>query len=220
MFKNYFTTAFRHLSKHRNYTFINLLGLSLGVTCSLILFLLVKFWLSFDTFHEKADRIYRIVRESAGPDGRDYSPGVPIPLPNAFRNDFPEVENVTFVSALFYAGSLFTVEDTAGTHKSFQEEEHVAYAEPEFFQIFDRPFITGNPVVALDEPNEVVLSEKYAQKYFGNQHPIGKTITFNKEKELLVTGVMEDYPENTDFPFDVFISYATVKDEQLERHQQ
>ncbi len=213
MLKNYLITTLRHLRKHRNYTIINLLGLSLGITCSLILFLMIKFWLSFDTFHTKADRIYRVVKESDGAGGRDFSPGVPLPLPDAFRNDFPETEQVAFVRALFYAGTLLTVEEAQGTPKSFQEEEHVGYTEPQFFEVFDRPFLAGNPATALDEPNEVVLSEKYAKKYFGNSQPVGKTITLNKEKTLVVTGVMQDYPDNTDFPLDVFISYATVKNE-------
>ncbi len=212
MFRNYLTTAWRHLRKHRGYTIINLLGLSLGITGSLILFLMIQYWLSFDTFHTKAYRIYRIVKESEGSGALSYMPGVPRPLPDAFRNDFPEVKEVAFVSALSFAGTLFTVEDSAGNAKNFQEQEHVAYAEPSFFRIFDRPFLAGNPATALDEPNEVVLSEKMAQKYFGNREVVGKTLLLNGKTNLVVTGILQDYSENTDFPFDLLISYATIKD--------
>ncbi|MEQ9440434.1 MAG: ABC transporter permease [Cyclobacteriaceae bacterium] len=213
MLRNYWKTAIRTLWKHKSYTTINIVGLSMGITCSLLLFLLLRYWLSFDTFHEKGDRIYRIVRESKGPSGRDYSAGAPLPMAEAFRTDFPEVEEVALVNGLDWAGTLLTVTDEQGQPQSFQEEEHIGYVEPALFKIIDRPFVSGNPATALDEPNEVVISEQYARKYFGDRNPVGQTITMNRKKDLVVTGVMKDYPANTDFPFDVFISQETQEDE-------
>ena len=209
MLKNYWKTTIRTLWKHKSYTAINILGLSLGVTCSLLLFLLIRHWLSFDNYHTNRDRIYRIVKESTDPAAGGYFPGVPIPLAEAFRTDFPEVETVALVGAIEWEGTLLTITDENGEAKSFQEEEHIAYIEPEFFQLFDRPFVKGSATTALDEPNEIVLSERQAQKYFGDLDPIGQTITLNRQKELVVSGVMADYPDNTDFPFDIFISDLT-----------
>ncbi|MGB3585412.1 MAG: ABC transporter permease [Tunicatimonas sp.] len=210
MLRNYWKTAFRTLWKHKSYTTINILGLSLGITCSLVLFLLIRYWLSFDNYHTNRDRIYRIVKESTDLAEGDYMPGVPLPLPEAFRTDFSEeVEAVALVAASEWEGTLLTVTDENGEAKSFQEEEHIAYVEPAFFQIFDRKFVMGNAATALDEPNEVVLSERQAKKYFGERDPMGQTITLNREKELIVTGIMEDYPNNTDFPFDIFFSDLT-----------
>ncbi|MEM6841191.1 MAG: ABC transporter permease [Bacteroidota bacterium] len=216
MFRNYWKTAIRTLWKHKSYTAINVLGLSLGITCSLLLFLLVRYLLSFDTFHAKSDRIYRIVRESVRQGSTDYTPGVPIPLPDAFREDFPEVEKVVFTS--YFREGLITVRRDEET-QNFPESEGLAYVEPTFFQVFDRPLLVGNPKTVLSQPNQAVISEKLAQKYFGEQQSyesvLGKTIQLDKEADLVITGIAEDYPTNTDFPFEMMISYATVKDEML-----
>ena len=213
MLKNYLKTAFRNLLKYRSYTLINVLGLSLGITCSLFLFLLITYWLSFDTFHQHYDSIYRIVRESDGQMGRrDYTPGAPVPLIEAFRTDFPEVEKTAFVTFPHYA--LLAVESEENETR-FYEEGDIAYMEPAFYQIFDRKWIMGEPASALDEPNEVVLSEQMAQKYFGDipaDQLLGKTLTLNKETSLKISGIVADHPDNTDFPFDLIISFATIKD--------
>ncbi|WKN42170.1 ABC transporter permease [Tunicatimonas pelagia] len=209
MLRNYWKTAVRTLWKHKSYTTINVLGLSLGITCSLVLFLLIRHWLSFDSYHTNRDRIYRIVKESTDLASGDGMPGVPLPLPEAFRTDFPAVEAVALVGEIAWEGTLLTIIDENGEAKSFQEDEYIAYVEPQFFQIFDRSFIKGDAATALDEPNEIVLSERQAQKYFGERDPIGQTITLNREKELIVTGVIENYPDNTDLPFDIFISDLT-----------
>ncbi|MEO0331346.1 MAG: ABC transporter permease, partial [Bacteroidota bacterium] len=217
MLRNYWKTAIRTLWKHKSYTTINVLGLSLGITCSLVLFLLIRYWLSFDTFHTNKDNIYRIVRETVRQGTIDHTPGVPVPFPDAFRTDFPEVEKVVFTS--YFRQGLITV-DKEGENQNFSEEEGLAYVEPTFFDVFDRLIIAGDQFTALDQPNEVVISQSLAQKYFGvNSQPedlLGQSLRLNKEIELVITGVMEDHLENTDFPFTMMISYATVKDEMLE----
>ncbi len=213
MLKNYLKTAFRNLLKNRSYTIINVLGLSLGITCSLFLFLLISYWLSFDTFQTNYNRIYRIVTESDGQLGRRaYQPGTPVPLIDAFRTDFPEVEKAAFVTFPHYA--LIGVDhETDGTR--FFEEGDIAYMEPAFYQIFDRTWLAGNPASALDEPGEIVLSETQAKKFFGETTTdqfLGKTLMLDKETPLKVSGIVADHPVNTDFPFDIIVSYATIKD--------
>jgi ABC-type antimicrobial peptide transport system permease subunit len=218
MLHNYWKTAIRTLWKYKSYTVINVLGLSLGITCCLLLFLIIRYLISFDTFHANRDNIYRIVRETVRQGNTDHTPGVPVPLPDAFRTDFPEVEKVVFIS--YFRQGLVTV-DREGKNQNFTEDEGLAYVEPTFFEVFDRSVIAGNPLTILDQPNEAVISRSLAQKYFGtNSQPeevLGKALKLNKETELVITGVMEDHPKNTDFPFKLMISFATVKDEMLKQ---
>ena len=208
-----YKTSVRNLWKNKSHTLINVLGLSLGITCAIVLFLLIRFWLSFDTFHTNADRIYRLVRESTYQGNTDYMPGTPIPAIEAMRNDFPEIEEVVFMS--YFMGGLVTVEDQKGKPRNFEESTGLVYVDSNYFKLLDRPLLVGEAAQALDAPNEVVIDESLAEKYFGSdwqQQPIlGKTITLNKETELKITAVAEAAPENTDFPFSMLISYATVR---------
>ncbi|MBI3218263.1 MAG: ABC transporter permease [Bacteroidetes bacterium] len=214
MLKNYFTTAVRNLWRSKGSTLINVSGLTLGVTTSLILFLLVRYQLSFDNFHPKGDRIYRVVSSSEGNQGKDFQAGVPPVLPEAFRNDFPEAEEVIFTS---YRGNgaLITIPQKSGELKKFEEGRGVVYAPPGYFNLFDRKVLMGDAKKGLDEPNEAVISKASALKYFGKDDAIGEVFNF-ESREFKVTAIVEDLPTNTDFPFDVILSYATIKKEKDE----
>ncbi|MFP4097024.1 MAG: ABC transporter permease [Cyclobacteriaceae bacterium] len=207
-----YKTSVRNLWKNKSHTLINVLGLSIGITCSIVLFLLIRFWLSFDTFHSQADRIYRIVRETTYQGNTDHTPGMPVPAIEALRNDFPELEEVVFMS--YFRQGLVTVEDREGK-KNFEENDGLVYVDSNFFQLLDRPLLMGEPEQALNAPNEVVIDERLAEKYFGpdwrQQSILGKTITLNRDTELKVTAVAEAAPDNTDFPFSMLISYATAR---------
>ncbi len=208
MFRNYIKTAFRSVLRERVNTIINILGLTLGITCSLILFLLVKYDAGFDDFHTKRDRIYRIVQESDGNDRKEYSPGVPPGLPDAFRQDFAEAEEVTFAS--YYSDALITIPAHNNEPKKFQEEAGVVFAESNFFKIFDRQILQGNAENGLDMPGEAIISKSLALKYFGKEDVLG-LIVKQDSIEYKITAVMEDYPPNTDFPFNLMLSYITKK---------
>src|SRR5258706_3338100 len=210
MLKNYLKTALRNLWRSRTSTLINVSGLTLGVASSLILFLLIKHHLSFDTYHAKRDRIYRAVTESDGNYGRAYTPGVPPVFPDAFRNDFHEAEEVTFLS--YRAGSLVIIPQREGEPKKYEEEKGVTFAQPNFFKIFDRKILVGAASKALDDPNEAIISKTLALKYFGKEDPIDEVVKFDN-KEYKITAIMEDYPSNTDFPFNLMLSYVTIKQE-------
>jgi predicted permease len=208
-----YKTSVRNLWKNKSHTLINVLGLSIGITCSILLFLLIRYWLSFDTFHENTDRIYRLVRESTYQGNTDYTPGTPIPAIEAMRNDFPELEEVVFMS--YFLGGLVTIEDQEGKAKNFQETTGLVYVDSNYFQLLDRPLLLGEASQALNAPNEVVIDEILAEKYFGQdwqeQAILGKTLSLNKNTELKITAVAEAAPDNTDFPFSMLISYATVR---------
>ncbi len=209
MFRNYLTTTLRKLSRKKAYTVINVFGLALGITCSLMLFLLIKHELSFDTFHAKADRICRVNTTYVRAEGENYDTGTPFPFGPALRKDFPALEKVAMVD-YEYEG-LITIADGDKTPARYHEKEGVVFIEPDFFDIFDFPWIMGDPRTLAD-PNKVALTEELAQKYFPNENPIGKRIRLDNKLDLIVTGVLKNFPANTDFPFKLLVSFITVKD--------
>ena len=208
MLKNYFKIAWRNLWRNKSYTFINILGLSSGIGCAILIFTLVSYQFSFDTFHPAADRVYRIVTQYHT-DATEYSPGVPKPLGKAFRNDFSFIEKSARV--LTYNNALISLPGEKDV-KKFQEEEGVAYAEPEFFDIFRFPLVSGDHNAALTEPNTALITQKIATKYFGAEDPIGRIIRYNNQTNFRVTGILRDIPGNTDRTGEIYLSYANLKD--------
>lgn len=208
MLKNYLITALRNLRRERSSTLINVAGLTLGISGSLILSLLVAYHLSFDQQHAKRDRIYRVVLQSDGNAGKDYQAGVPAVLPDAFRADFPEAEQVMFAS--YRSGEMVVIPQPNQPPLRFQEAKGVVFVEPSFFRIFDRAVLQGDAVKGLDEPGEAVISRSLAKKYFKTEDALGQILKI-ENTEYKITAVVEDAPYNTDLPFDLFLSYITVK---------
>src|SRR5258708_32614792 len=171
MLKNYLKTALSNVWRSRTSTLINLSGLTLGVTTSLILFLLVRQHSRFDKYHSNYNRIYRAVTSMDGNQGRDYTSGVYPVMPEAFKNDFHEAEAVVFTS--YRAGGVATIPPLQGEPKKYQEKKGIVYAQSEFFKIFDRKILIGASASVLDEPNQAILSKKSALKYFGKEEAIG-----------------------------------------------
>src|SRR6187455_2103709 len=136
MLKNYFKTALRNLMRQRGTTILNISGLTLGLGTSLILFLLVRYHNSFDTYHTNYHRTYRANVQSDGNDGKNYTAGVYPVFPEAFKNDFPEAEEVTFIS--YRADSFIIIPQEQGEPKKYNEEQGVAYVQPNIFKVFDR----------------------------------------------------------------------------------
>jgi putative ABC transport system permease protein len=209
MLKNYLKTALRNLWRKKGSTFINVVGLSLGIAGSLVLFLITSRHSTFDNYHTKGDRIYRISHSSKGNDGERFTPGIPNVLPDAFRNDFPEAEEVVFTS--YRSGSLILVPQGNGeAPKKYEENKGVVFTQPAFFRVFDRKTLIGDPIKALDDPNEAVISKSLALKYFNKEDPIGEIVRYDT-LEYKIGAVIEDAPNNTDFPFDLMLSYVTIK---------
>ncbi|HEY2726886.1 MAG TPA: ABC transporter permease, partial [Parafilimonas sp.] len=213
MFKNYFKTAFRNLLRNKNYALINIAGLSVGIAACLIIFLLVQFETSFDNFHNNKNQIYRVVRATKTPGGTDYSRGGAFPVAQGLRLDYPQLKNV----ARIYdeENRQITVVDNKvnAAQKKFKEKD-LFFAEPQFFQIFNFPFLAGNPQTALSEPNTVLLTKQTAEKYFGDWHTaINKYIKYNNDKICKVTGILKNLPLNTDFPLQIVFSFRTSADD-------
>ena len=189
------TIALRHLSRHRGYTTVNVLGLAVGLACAILIFLYVGHELSYDRYHDQADRIYRVVFNDSAKTPRSVGP--------ALQADFPEVQ------------SFLRMHPTTGTWVMKYEdriyyERGVYWANKTLFDFFALPLVQGDPDRALEAPYTVVISEDTARKYFGDEDPMGKTIVADNGFLLLtVTGVMENMPANTHFQADFFISLAS-----------
>ncbi|MBC7922414.1 MAG: ABC transporter permease, partial [Ferruginibacter sp.] len=166
--------------------------------------------LSFDNYHAKADRTFRLVTELHF-DGVSHTPGVPNPMGNALRTDFSQLERVAMIKGI--PNALVSVPNAAGSGaaRKFKEEETVAFAEPQFFDVFDYRWVKGDPKTALSAPNSAVLTRKQAAKYFGRADPIGRVVRLDNQTDFKVTGILDDIPENTDHRHGVFLSYSTLK---------
>ena len=210
MIKNYFKTAFRNLVRHRNFTIINMVGLAAGIAVCLVLFLVIRYEMSFDNYHKKKDRIYRVLTEYHHADAPDifYGKGVPSPLPAALRTNFPQLEKVATV---YSEGNdqIQVLDDNGEPVKKFKEEKGVFFTEPSLFDIFDFKWLAGS-ASSLKNPNSVVLTKTIAEKYFGDwQFAIGKNLKWNNRDVLKVSGILDDVPENTDLQFKAVISFGT-----------
>jgi len=209
MFKNYLKIALRNLFRHKGYSFINITGLAIGMACAMLILLWVQNELSFDRHYEKASQIYRVVVDF-GMEGRKGA-YTPPPLAAALKKDFPEVKQVTRVDP-WQRNLLIHFEG-----KSFLEK-NIKGADTNIFNVFNIPFIQGDPKTALKEPNSIVITEKMARKYFGKKNPLGKSITINNPKNLYeVTGVVANCPKNSHFYFD-FIRYRDWKGDSWGSH--
>jgi len=208
MIKNYFKIAWRNIVRHKGYSAINIAGLSIGIAACLLIFVVIQYELSFDTFQPNFNNIYRVVTQTKHQDGVSYNPGVAVPATDALRLDFPQAK-VAAISSSY--GSQVTVPGDAGNDKKFIESMGVFFIEPQYFDIFKSSWLAGNPS-ALKDPDMVVIDRSTAIKYFGNwKNAIGKTLKLDNVLNLKVAGIIEDAPSNSDFPLKVLVSYITWK---------
>lgn len=203
-----FITAYRSLQKNKTHSILNLLGLTLGVTSCLFIFLVIRYELSFDTFHKKSDRIYRITTDMfLGT--TDYVQSASYPVGAAVKDEFPEVEALSTV--------YFENEGIVKASNQIYKETGIAYLSPAFFDIFDFGWLVGSPEQSLTAPNSVVLTESVARRYFSLKKSddlslsLGKVVRLNNAADFTVAGVTRDFPENTDFPFKILLSLSTLK---------
>ena len=212
MLKNYLRVAFRNLWRHKGFSMLNILGLTIGMSACFLIFLYVKFELSYDVFHSKADRIYRVVCDIVNPSETIHTNNAPAGMPAAAKRDFPEIEKMV----RFDQGSILV---RKGDNIKIQED-HVGFADSTFFEIFDFPLLKGDLVTALREPNSIVLSEAAAKKYFGSADPVGQHLLLTDEGHIgTVTGLMKDMPENTELKSDMLVaSYSGAADSNRDKN--
>src|SRR3984893_2380592 len=169
MFRNYFKTAVRNMMRNPTFSFINIFGLGLGIACSLFIYLWVRDERSYDDFHANGDRLYKIIVHNKDKTGgisasEEYSPGL---LAEALKKEIPEVQYAAMVA--WDDDLLFAVNEKSA-------KENGRYASPDFFEMFSFPLAQGNPATVLSSPDNIVISQKLADNYFGKQNPIGKSV--------------------------------------------
>lgn len=201
MLRTYLKSAVRHLVKHKAYASINVLGLAVGMACCLLTLLYVRDELSYDRFHENAERIYRVNATSENPEGAFYRTLIPPPVAPALLAESPDVEAITRVAPL--SRSLLRVGDEV-----FQEER-VFLADAPFFEVFTFPLLRGDPATALATPGAVLLTETTARRYFGEADPLGQIINVENSVDLTVAGIVEDVPSNSHLQFDFLAALET-----------
>ena len=198
MFKNYLKITFRNIKRHKGFSLINISGLAIGMTCTILTLLWVQYELSFDRFHENADQLYQAVYKFE--DQEVYGRYLPGPLAALLKDDYPDIIDSSTYKP-WEKKISFGVKSFFGTG---------SYVDPSFFEMFTFPFIRGNPKAAFSEPYSVVITENLAHKFFGNQDPLGKTLTyyaFSEGIDLNITGVIKNIPQNSHIQFDFLIPY-------------
>jgi ABC-type antimicrobial peptide transport system permease subunit len=213
MFKNILLTIIRNLKRHKVNTFINVVGLAISIACAISIYAFIRHEYSFDHFHSKADRTYRVVEHYQAPDGLIKQGYVTFPLASAIREDIPEASLVSQVYNELEA--VIKVPTDNSNYKLFEEDE-MAYADPFFLQAFDYSYLAGNAEQALETSEDVVLTRKLADKFFGNQYEgrytelIGKTLLINKYPHE-ISAVIEDIPRNSNVTFNLLLPYQTFE---------
>ena len=205
MLMNYLKTARRSVYRNKAYSFINIVGLALGIGCAILIFALVKYHFSFDNFHAKKDRIYRITTQFHQ-EGITQEPNVPQPIGKAFKNDYSFAEEVSMV----YSESDLLISLPSEDSKKF--EERAAFAEPDLFNILDLPLVKGNKNIVLTEPNTAIVTERIARKFYGDKDPINQTFRLQNKWDFRITGVLKDLPINTVRRDEIYLSYSNLKD--------
>lgn len=203
MFKSFFIAAIRNLKKNRTYAAINVLGLALGIACCVIIFVIVRYETSFDDYHSKADRIYRVnlnqkTRDGIRLDGCNYSP-----LSEAIRREVTGLEAVTGV----YCLQVYQI----NKGDEMYEDKFAFFADQEYVDVFDVAWIAGNQEQALSKPNTVVVTDAFAEKFLGGiNKALGNTFLLENKLTLTVTGIVHAPPSNTDHPYSILISYPSL----------
>ena len=205
MFKNYINITFRNLKKYKGFSFINILGLAVGMTCTLLILLWVQDELSYDRFFPNSNRLYRVV------DSEKYSNGEeslfslnPPSLAPALINQYPEIVD---------AARLRTVKSSVIQFSSKRfTENNLTFVDPSFLKMFGLPFLHGDRNNALSDISSVVLTQKMAEKYFSNENPIGKTIRIDNRFNFTVTGVIKNIPSNSHLKIDFLFPFKAIKD--------
>ncbi len=203
MIRNYLKIAWRNLVLHKAFTAINSIGLAVGLATCLLIVLFVRHELSYDRYHANVDRLFRMtIHGQVG--GKEINTAeVSVPAGPALVHDYSGVEAIT---RLRQEGTFIVKHN----HESFKEE-HVVFADSNVFEIFSIPLLKGSSKTVLTEPNTVVITETIARKYFGEQDPIGQTLTIGGQKLFRVTGVCQDVPSNTHFHYDIFGSMRSTQ---------
>jgi putative ABC transport system permease protein len=206
MLRNYFKIAWRNLAKHKFISFINLFGLTVGLTCCLLILAYIRNELSYDRYNSRADRIYRVTRSFLTKEGVQslHLSSIAPPFAPLLKNDFPDIQQITRVlpsntTPFRYKDNIFNEQ------KAYFVDEH-------FADVFDVHTVAGDPKTALEAPYSLMLTEEVAKKYFGPDDPMNKVIRVNNQFDCKVTGIFKEFPANAHMHPEVMISFNTLRD--------
>lgn len=202
MFKSYFKIAWRNLQKNKLYTFVNITGLTVGIVCCILIGLYVSHELSYDRFNDKADRIARITMQYSDGGATQQALTTGTRVGPQLKRTFPAI--TAYTRTISYT-PVISVGD-----KAFNEDRFL-FADSAFFSIFSFPLVKGDPATALAAPNQVVITETMAKKYFGTADPIGKTLKMNNARDYTITGIAKDAPDNSQIRFNFVASFSTLR---------
>ncbi len=216
MIKNYFKIARRNIIRNKSYSLLNVSGLAVGIAAALLIFVVVSYELGYDTFQKNYNNIYRVVTNTALSDGNmQRNPGIRCPAIGALSVNFPQFTKTVAVTE--DDGPQFTVlgnnaaNDVAQSKKFIEENKIAVFTEPSYFDVFNTAWLAGNKYV-LNDPSSIVLNKTLATKYFGGwRNAMGKFLNLDNNILLKVSGIVEDMPENSDFPIIAFLSYEAFK---------
>jgi putative ABC transport system permease protein len=203
MIRNYIKIAFRNLWRHKGFSLINIAGLAVGMTACFLIFIYVKFELSYDKFNQNYGQVYRLVTDIKSPQEVLHWSSATAPMGPALQQDYPEY--VKGNARVFGAGFMVVNGD-----KKFQEN-NIIFTDPALFNIFTFPFVKGDPKTALSAPFDIILTESMAKKYFGSNDIIGKSLSLDGKHPVTITGVVKNVPLNSHFNFDMAISASTME---------
>jgi putative ABC transport system permease protein len=208
MFKNQMKIAFRNIRKHLGYSLINIAGLAVGIACCILILLFVFDELSYDKFNENHDRIYRVTRKWFNEDGvvNLHLGHVAPPIAPLLENDFPEI---LYAVRMIRVGRILV-----GRRSVFFEESRFLFAEEDIFKVFSFEMKAGDPETALQDPFTVVITEEMAEKHFGTENPLGKSLTIqvdSQKADMKVTGIIKSLPHNSHFHADFLGSFKTFE---------
>jgi ABC-type antimicrobial peptide transport system permease subunit len=212
MLSNYFRVAFRSFRNHKLFSLINIGGLAIGISASLVIYLIVQYEFSFDKFHKDGDRIYRVVSEMKFPDLTINNSGVPEPTSRAVREEATGIDLVTHFNEAWELKVSVPIPANQSP-AIFRHQKEIIYADEYYFEMFPYQWLAGSPKTALKDPFQVVLTESRAKSYFSGLKPseiIGREIYYDDTIKTMVSGVVKDIDEVTDFKFKEFISKATI----------
>ncbi|MFZ6010010.1 MAG: ABC transporter permease, partial [Bacteroidota bacterium] len=205
MIRNYLVVAFRNIFRNKLFSTVNILGLAFGMCSALLIFLWVNDELQYDHFHTKVDRLYRVMENQQYTDGKLYTfSSTPGPMAPFIKEKYPEIEMASRYT--WEVNNLFQFGD-----RSFYETGR--YADQDFIEMFSFPLRAGDVKTALKEKNSIIISQKMATKYFGNDDPIGKMFNMNTSVALTVTGVLEEIPANSSLKFEYLLPFQMFFDE-------
>lgn len=202
MWKNYVNTVLRCIWKYKAFSAINILGLAIGIACCLLILLFVQYEFSYDRHNEKLDQMYRLSIYGVVAGNEINAATSPYPMAATLVREFPEIEYAARFRR-FFNDTLVSISDVR-----YQERE-IFHADPSLFDVFTFNFVSGDPATALDEPNQIVISESIAEKYFANGNALGQTLTFDNNRDYLIMGVYKDIPENAHVHPEILVSFTS-----------